>query len=74
LQPNACVSRWNIKTLPSVSEDGLPGLGFPRWHVELQKIRNGKPGSWQVEWEADHFQPIKENIPSILTLPKRKTG
>jgi len=74
LQPNACVSRWKIKSLPSFSEDGLPGLGYSRWQVDLEKIRNGKPGSWQVEWRPGKFHEISESLPSILLEPKRKTG
>src|ERR1700684_950556 len=58
LNTNTCVSRWKIKPLPSHAEDDLPGLGFPRWQVELQKIRNGKPGVWQVEWAAGGFRPV----------------
>ena len=30
-------------------EDGMPGIGFPRWNVDLLKVRNGKPGNWQVK-------------------------
>ncbi len=74
LNTNACVSRWNIKSLPSETDEGLPGLGFPRWKVDLLKIRNGKPGSWHLEWAAGHFRFVKEQIPSILLQPKRKTG
>jgi protein ImuA len=36
----------------------LPGIGFPRWQVELLKVRSGKPGSWQLEWVNGKFQPI----------------
>lgn len=50
-----CVSRWQISPIASQLEDGLPGVGYPRWNVELQKIRNGKPGSWQLEWSAGRF-------------------
>ena len=46
----ACVARWKISPLPSMAEDGLPGVGFPRWNVELLKVRNGIPGIWQLEW------------------------
>jgi protein ImuA len=46
----ACVTRWKISPLPSISEDGLPGVGFSRWNVALLKVRNGTPGNWQVEW------------------------
>jgi protein ImuA len=74
LHTNACVSRWKIKPLPTQADDGLPGLGFPRWQVELLKIRNGRPGAWKVEWEAGRFRPVTEITPSILLEPKRKTG
>jgi protein ImuA len=74
LQPNACVSRWKINPLPGFSDEGLPGLGHPRWQVDLQKIRNGRPGSWQVEWRSGKFQEVSESMPSIFSEPKRKTG
>lgn len=46
----ACVSRWKISSLPSFSPDGLPGIGFPRWNIRLEKVKNGIPGEWQVQW------------------------
>lgn len=54
----ACASRWRISPLPSEPEDGLPGVGFPRWQVDLLKVRNGEPGSWQLEWSEGHFEPL----------------
>jgi protein ImuA len=74
LNTNATVSRWKIKPLPTESYDELPGLGFPRWNVELLKIRNGKPGVWQLEWADQRLRHIPEFIPSIILEPKRKTG
>jgi protein ImuA len=74
LNVNACVSRWKIKSLPAESYEELPGLGFPRWKVELLKIRNGKPGSWQMEWAAQQFLQIGETIPLMISETKRKTG
>jgi protein ImuA len=74
LNTNACVSRWKINPIPTLSDDELPGLGFARWNVELVKIRNGKPGSWQIEWADQHFNHITEWIQSIIPEPKRKTG
>ncbi|MET0636568.1 MAG: Error-prone repair protein ImuA [Chitinophagaceae bacterium] len=50
LSSSACVTRWKITTLPSETIDDLPGVGFPHWKVELLKVRNGKPGTWQVKW------------------------
>jgi protein ImuA len=74
LNTNACVSRWKINPLPSESYDDLPGLGFPRWNVELLKIRNGKPGVWQLEWAEERLRHLTKTIPSIIPEPKRKTG
>lgn len=74
LNVNAAVSRWKINPLPSESYDGLPGLGYPRWNVELLKIRNGKPGIWQIEWSGHRFNHISRPVPSIIPEPKRKTG
>lgn len=53
----ACVARWCIRPLPSIPTDGLPGVGFPRWEVELLKVRNGNPGCWQMEWSEGRFVP-----------------
>ncbi|HTE31082.1 MAG TPA: hypothetical protein VK666_11960 [Chryseolinea sp.] len=73
LVTTACVTRWEITSLPSMIEDEMPGVGFPRWNVQLLKVRNGKPGAWEVEWKAGRFRH-----PSRLTaLPlerKKKTG
>lgn len=55
----ACVSRWKISPLPGQTE-GLPGVGFPRWNVELVRIRNGRPGAWQLEWRNGAFRHLLE--------------
>ncbi|MEO5891900.1 MAG: Error-prone repair protein ImuA [Ferruginibacter sp.] len=73
INTTACVSRWKISSLASVMEDDLPGVGFPRWKVELVKIRNGKTGMWQVEYYGGRFH-ISTPAASILLELKRKTG
>jgi protein ImuA len=72
LQTNACVSRWRISHLPSSPEDNLPGIGFPRWNIELLKMRSGRPGSWQVEWSKGKFKIIPQI--AIQSEEKRKAG
>jgi protein ImuA len=74
LQTNACVSRWKIKPLPTGFLDDLPGIGFPRWEVELLKMRNGRPGTWQFEWSSGRFHLIEDSLPSLVLEPERKTG
>lgn len=59
----AATSRWHIKPLSSQQENLLPGVGHPRWQVNLLKIRNGKPGSWELEWMDGCFRhPSKLSI------------
>jgi len=62
----ACVSRWQISPLPSVTVGGLPGIGFPRVQVDLQKIRNGRPGVWQFEWRRGRFHALPAQRPAVL--------
>jgi protein ImuA len=70
----ACISRWKITPLASAPEDGMPGLGFPRWHVRLLKVRNGKPGAWQVEWAGGGFRHIPAFTPNISGRIIQKAG
>jgi protein ImuA len=41
--PNAAVTRWRIAALPSRPSRGEPGVGRPRWRVELLRCRGGEP-------------------------------
>lgn len=63
----ASVSRWRITSLPSQLEDGMPGVGFPRWKVELLKIRNGTPSNWIIEWVNNTFNVITEQKAAITS-------
>lgn len=76
--PIASVARWKIAPLASTLEPGMPGLGHPRWTVALEKIRNGQPGSWQVEWSAGRFHLLAQQELLLERLSpqaeRRKTG
>jgi protein ImuA len=54
------VSRWHIQPIHSKVEDGFPGLGHPRWRVKLLKVRNGRPGSWDIEWSNGGFRYVSK--------------
>lgn len=58
----ACVSRWRITSLASEPDAGLPGLGFPQWKVELLRMRNGKPGAWNIRWDDGRFSTVYTTI------------
>lgn len=62
----ACVSRWQITPLISQLEEGMPGVGYPRWHVALQKIRNGEPGEWILEWISGRFELVTQETVTLM--------
>jgi protein ImuA len=68
---STCVARWRISPIPSVTEDGLPGVGFPRWQVELLKVRNGNPGVWQMEWAGRSFVSLDKEVVIQEALERR---
>jgi len=68
---STCVARWRISSIPSETEDGLPGVGFPRWQVELLKVRNGNPGVWRMEWAGRGFVLLDEKIIAHEALERR---
>jgi protein ImuA len=73
LNITACVTRWKITHLPTILADEIPGIGFYRWNVELLKVRNGKPGLWQIEWIGKRFRHIP--IATVISEDQqKKTG
>jgi protein ImuA len=70
----ACTTRWKISTLPSLTKDNLPGVGNSSWHVELEKVRNGRPHSWQVSWTDKSFMPLAYKHFAMPLLNERHTG
>ena len=64
----ACITRWQVKPLASDGGNGMPGLGFPRWNIDLLKVRNGTPGSWQMEWVGGAFRKV---YGEAIALPLR---
>jgi protein ImuA len=73
LNPTACVSRWKITPLPSGIDDDLPGIGFPKWRVELLRMKNGKSGVWDIQYINGRFMPVY-NFPSVSQLQQKKAG
>jgi len=73
LNTTACIARWKISSLPSEVIEDLPGVGSPAWHVELLRIRNGKPGAWKVTWVNKRFL-TRDIVPekALPTIPSRK--
>lgn len=73
INTTACVTRWEISSLPSELFEDMPGVGFPKWNVSLLKVRNGKPGNWQIQckngkWIYDSSKPV------FTIVKQKKTG
>lgn len=69
----AFISRWKITTAASVHAPGLPGVGFPCWNVQLEKVKNGKPGNWVISFQSGSFRFINK----LIVVPRQlqaKTG
>ena len=49
--PNGAATRWCIAAAPA-GTDRFGGLHAPRWRVRLERCRNGRGGSWLVEWDS----------------------
>jgi len=47
-QPSSATTRWRVGSLPS-ARLAYPGVGRPRWSVELARQRNGNPFSLEVD-------------------------
>lgn len=63
LDTTASICRWRITSLPGVpiaigTGDNFPGIGFPQWRVELLRVRNGRPGVWDVSWMNGEFHSV----------------
>lgn len=74
IQPNtenatACAARWKISPLPGIVDLGLPGIGFPKWRVELVKVRNGRPGTWELAWTPNGLQHVSKSISDSDNTP-----
>jgi protein ImuA len=48
MRPSAAMTRWRVASLPSLPSDE-PGIGQPRWRVDMLRCRGAEPAAWTVE-------------------------
>jgi len=71
----ACSARWKVIPLPSDSPGGMPGVGSPKWGVQLLKVRSGNPGYWELQWVNGRFiSAAASGKISGLPVLNRNTG
>lgn len=74
------VENFNVKSLKNnkinyfdFTGKGMPGIGYPKWDVALLKVRNGKPGSWKIQWRKEKFELVDQQG-LIIQEEQRKIG
>jgi protein ImuA len=50
LDASAAATRWRIGTAQA-ARDRFGLFARPRWHLQLERCRNGRPGEWVVEYD-----------------------
>jgi protein ImuA len=50
LESSAAATRWRIGTAQA-ARDRFGLVTRPRWHLQLERCRNGRPGQWVVEYD-----------------------
>jgi protein ImuA len=50
LESSAATTRWRIGTAEA-ARDRFGLFARPRWHLRLERCRNGRPGEWVVEYD-----------------------
>jgi protein ImuA len=50
LESSAAATRWRVGTAEA-ARDRFGLYARPRWHLQLERCRNGRPGEWVVEYD-----------------------
>jgi protein ImuA len=50
LEASAAATRWRVGTA-AAARDRFGLYARPRWHLHLERCRNGRPGEWVVEYD-----------------------
>jgi protein ImuA len=50
LESSAAATRWRVGTAEA-ARDRFGLFARPRWHLRLERARNGRPGEWVVEYD-----------------------
>jgi protein ImuA len=70
LESSAAATRWRIGTAEA-ARDRFGLVTRPRWHLHLERCRNGRPGQWVVEY--DHVAH-RFSLAAALAGPARACG
>jgi protein ImuA len=69
-EASAAATRWRVGTV-AAARDRFGLLARPRWHLQLERCRNGRTGQWVVEY--DHVAH-RFSLAAALADPARTRG
>ncbi|MHA6287644.1 ImuA family protein [Maricaulis sp. CAU 1757] len=82
--PSAARTRWRIAARPSAAQawmgaSGLPGLGPPRFHAALERMRGDRPRDFEIEWKNETLHvlepaPVADRAAASTSRPGQGTG
>ncbi len=75
LESSAAATRWRIGTAEA-ARDRFGLFARPRWHLKLERCRNGRPGEWVVEYDhvAHRFSLVAAMAdPALSRRPSEKS-
>jgi protein ImuA len=70
LETSAAATRWRVGTAEA-ARDRFGLITHARWHLRLERARNGRPGEWVVEY--DHVAH-RFSLAAALADPARARG
>ncbi len=80
LESSAAATRWRIDAAVA-ARDRFGSYARPRWHLQLERCRNGRPGEWVVEYDhvAHRFNLVAALADQTLfrgasDQPRRQAG
>lgn len=68
---SSAVTRWRVSALPGSLAPGEPGIGRPRWRIELLRCRGGMPAIWEVEGRDGEAGDATDHVPLPAALADR---
>jgi protein ImuA len=69
-ETSAAATRWRLAQAPAAL-DRFGIFDRWRWQVTLERCRNGRTGTWQMQWnpETCRFQALDEGPATDIALP-----
>lgn len=68
---SSAVTRWRLAALPGSAMPDEPGVGRPRWRVELLRCRGGMPTVWEIEAGDREAGNAADHVPFSAALADR---